>query len=132
VVLPERRTASTTGVVFKASAGAAAFTNQVRVTNLVRALDQFRDAGIWSIGLDGGAPSSLYDADLTSPLALVVGGEGEGLRRLTREHCDLLVRVPVLGNVQSLNASVAGAIAMYEVVRQRRGEGKQPIDPRVE
>ena len=87
--------------------------------NLARAMRDARDAGIWVVGLDGAAPRSLYSVALTVPLMLVLGSEGAGLRRLTRERCDLLVRLPMHGPVESLNAAVAGSIALYETVRQR-------------
>jgi 23S rRNA (guanosine2251-2'-O)-methyltransferase len=120
VILPERRAAPLSGTVAKASAGAVVFTPTARAPNLVGAMDRLRRSGVWTMGLDDSARVSIYEADLTAPLALVIGGESAGLRRLTREHCDSLLRIPMTGAVESLNASVAGAIAMYEVVRQRR------------
>jgi 23S rRNA (guanosine2251-2'-O)-methyltransferase len=119
VVVPERRSAALSGVVAKTSAGATNYLPAVSVPNLSRAMDEMRQAGLWTVGLDGEARQSLYEIDLTVPVALVLGGEGKGLRRLTRHHCDLLARLPMNGRVESLNASVAGSIAMYEVVRQR-------------
>lgn len=119
IILPQRRSAPLAGVVAKVSAGAMSYLPIAEVPNLARALDDLRAGGIWTVGLDGAADLSLYDADLTVPLALVLGAEGEGLRRLTREHCDFLVRLPMRGRVGSLNVSVAGGIAMYEVLRQR-------------
>lgn len=124
VVVPERRSAPVTGIVTKVSAGAVNHLPIVEVKNLSRALENIREAGIWVVGLDGLARDSLFGADLTVPLVLVLGSEGQGLRRLTREHCDLVLRLPMYGSVASLNASVAGSIAMYEVVRQR-----EPISP---
>jgi 23S rRNA (guanosine2251-2'-O)-methyltransferase len=119
IVLPERHSAPLSPTVAKSSAGALSFVRIARAPNLARALDQIRDSGLWIAGLSGDAHQSIYDADLTVPLALIVGSEGSGLRRLTRERCDLLLHVPMLGAVESLNASVAGALAMYEAVRQR-------------
>jgi len=119
VILPERRSAPLSGTVAKVSAGATNYLPILEVANLARALDEVRRAGIWLVGLDGSAPHTLYSADLRMPLALILGSEGSGLRRLTRQHCDLLVQLPMLGEIESLNAAVAGSIAMYEVVRQR-------------
>jgi 23S rRNA (guanosine2251-2'-O)-methyltransferase len=119
VVVPERRSAPLAGTVAKTSAGALSLLPILEVNNLVRALDALKRSGIWIIGLDAGAGLSLFDVDLNVPLVLVIGGEGEGLRRLTRERCDLLVRLPMRGSIESLNASVAGAVAMFECVRQR-------------
>lgn len=120
VVIPERRAASLTPAVAKSSAGAINYVPVVQVTNLARALDTMREEGIWVAGVDGSAQQSIFTADLDVPICLVVGSEGSGLRRLTRQHCDFLVRLPMLGHVESLNASVAGGIAMYEVLRQRQ------------
>jgi 23S rRNA (guanosine2251-2'-O)-methyltransferase len=119
VVVPDRRSAPLSGTVAKASAGAVNHLPILEVKNLVRALEEFKRAGIWVIGLDASAKVTLFDADLTVPIALAIGGEGGGLRRLTRERCDLLLRLPMRGAIESLNASVAGSIAMYEGVRQR-------------
>ncbi|MBV9280855.1 MAG: 23S rRNA (guanosine(2251)-2'-O)-methyltransferase RlmB [Chloroflexi bacterium] len=119
VIVPERRSAPLSGAVAKVSAGAVSHLPVAEVTNLARALDEVRHAGIWVVGLDGTAEATIFSLDLTIPLLLVIGGEGEGLRRLTRERCDFLARLPMLGPMESLNASVAGSIAMYEAVRQR-------------
>jgi 23S rRNA (guanosine2251-2'-O)-methyltransferase len=89
------------------------------VTNLARTLKGLQQDGIWLVGTAGEAQSDLYEADLTGPLALVMGGEGKGLRRLTRDHCDLLVSLPMRGVVESLNVSVAAGIVLYEALRQR-------------
>jgi 23S rRNA (guanosine2251-2'-O)-methyltransferase len=120
VLLPERRSASLAGAAARVSAGAVSYLQVVEVVNLARALDEVREAGIWVIGLDGSAAQTLFSVDLTVPLALVVGNEGTGLRRLTRQSCDYLVRLPMFGRVESLNAAAAGSIALYEVVRQRQ------------
>lgn len=123
VITPERRSAGgslVAGGIAKASAGAVSHVRIARVPNLVQALERLRRAGVWVAGLDGSAKTSIYDADLTVSVALVIGNEGNGLRRLTRESCDLLLTIPMFGEVRSLNASAAGAIAMYEAVRQRR------------
>ena len=96
----------------------------VRVTNLARTLRGLKDAGVWIYGAAGEAESVLYEADLSGPVALVLGGEGKGLRRLTREHCDGLMSIPLAGSVSSLNVSVATGICLFEVRRQRAGMGK--------
>ncbi|GAC1521534.1 MAG: 23S rRNA (guanosine(2251)-2'-O)-methyltransferase RlmB [Chloroflexota bacterium] len=120
VVVPERRSATRSGVVAKVSVGAASHVPVVEATNFSRALNEIREAGIWVVGLDGEALQTLFTVDLTEPVALVVGSEGAGMRRLTRQHCDFIAKLPVVGPIGSLNAAVAGAIAMYEVVRQRQ------------
>ena len=120
LLLPGRRTASVTPVVEKAAAGALAHLPVAEVGNLVRALGQLGEAGVWSLGLDGDAEVALADHPLAGePCVLVVGAEGAGLSRLTRERCDALVRLPMRGRVGSLNASVAAAVALYELRRQR-------------
>lgn len=119
VLLPERRSAPLSGTTAKASAGAMSQARIVRATNFARALSALRGAGLWVVGLDADGDRSLFSVDLTVPLVLVVGGEQSGLRRLSREQCDLLASLPLIGAVDSLNASVAGSIAMYEVIRQR-------------
>jgi len=120
VLLPERRAAGVTAVVEKASAGAARLLPIVRVTNLVRALNDMKATGAWVAGVENEPSASIYDrADLTMPLVLVLGSEGRGLGRLVRETCDLLVRLPMRGRVSSLNVAVAGSIILYEVLRQR-------------
>jgi 23S rRNA (guanosine2251-2'-O)-methyltransferase len=121
VIVPERGSAPRSGVVAKVSAGAMSHLPVVDVVNLVRAIEEMQKAGIWIVGLDGKASVVLYGIDLTTPVALVVGSEGRGLRRLTRDHCDIVARLPMPGPIESLNAAVAGAVAMYEVVRQRTG-----------
>ena len=89
------------------------------MTNLARTLRQLRDAGIWIYGASDAAEQGLYDTELTGPLALVLGGEGKGLRRLTREHCDYLLAIPMAGQVESLNVSVAAGVLLFEARRQR-------------
>ncbi|MBF0611668.1 MAG: 23S rRNA (guanosine(2251)-2'-O)-methyltransferase RlmB [Magnetococcales bacterium] len=119
VVLPKDRTAPLSGVAVKASAGAAERLDLVRVTNLARSLDQLREVGYWVIGLDGEASQSIGETNLKGGIALVLGGEGKGLRRLTREKCDTLAAIPMVGQTGSFNLSVAAAIALYECRRQR-------------
>jgi 23S rRNA (guanosine2251-2'-O)-methyltransferase len=121
VVVPKDRAVGITPVVRRASAGAVDRVPLVEVTNLARALRELKDAAVWLTGLAGEADASLYDMDLRGKVALVVGGEGEGMRRLTREACDHLARIPMPGGMESLNVSVATGIALFEAVRQRRG-----------
>jgi 23S rRNA (guanosine2251-2'-O)-methyltransferase len=90
------------------------------VVNIARAIEELKQVGVWTVGLAGDAPKSYSDIDLTLPTAFVVGGEGEGMRRLVRDRCDWLVSIPMRGHVQSLNVSVATGIALFEAVRQRR------------
>jgi 23S rRNA (guanosine2251-2'-O)-methyltransferase len=121
VVIPKDRAAAVDGVVRKVAAGAAEFVPVASVTNLARTLDMLKERGIWVVGTDGEAPQTLYEADLKRPLALVLGAEGSGMRRLTRERCDFLVRIPMAGQVESLNVSVAAGVALFEARRQRMG-----------
>jgi 23S rRNA (guanosine2251-2'-O)-methyltransferase len=116
--IPQRRGAQLTGVVAKVSAGALANLPVVRVVNIVQALEILKKNGFWVAGLDVDAPKYYYDADLRQQLAIVIGSEGGGMNRLTKEHCDFLVKIPLLGKAESLNASVAAGIMFYEVVRQ--------------
>ncbi len=120
VIRQTRRAASVGGAAAKASAGAAAWVSIADVVNISRALEELKQLGVWTVGLDAGAAAS-YDAiDFTLPTAVVLGAEGQGLRRLVREHCDTLVSIPMLGHVASLNVSVAAAVVLFEAVRQRR------------
>ena len=119
VVIPKDRAADLTGAVRKVACGAAESVPLVRVTNLARCLDKLQAAGLWLFGAAGEAREDLYAKDLTGPLALLVGSEGGGLRRLTRERCDFLVRLPMAGAVSSLNVSVATGICLFEIARQR-------------
>lgn len=119
VIIPERRSAGVTPVVAKVSAGAVEYVPVAQVTNLARTLDQLKAAGLWIVGADMDGRELHYQARLTGPLGVVVGGEGKGLGRLVGEKCDFKVRIPMRGQVNSLNAAVAGAILLYEVRRQR-------------
>jgi 23S rRNA (guanosine2251-2'-O)-methyltransferase len=121
VVLPKDRSAGLTPAARKIAAGGAESVPMVRVTNLARTLKSLQAAGVWTVGLAGEAEKTLWQLDLGGPLAIVMGSEGEGLRRLTREHCDHLARLPMLGSVESLNVSVATGVALYEALRQRGG-----------
>ncbi|KTD22768.1 tRNA/rRNA methyltransferase [Legionella lansingensis] len=119
VIIPKDRSANITPVVSKVACGAAESIPLVRVTNLVRAMEMIKQEGVWIYGAAGEVSDSLYNMDATMSLALAMGAEGEGLRRLTREHCDGLFALPMLGSVESLNVSVATGVCLYEVIRQR-------------
>ncbi len=119
VVIPKDRASGVTGIVVKASAGAIAHMPVARVTNLARALGELKDAGLWVAGADMSGDRAPWQVDFRGPTALVVGGEGPGVRRMVLEKCDFTVRIPMAGPLGSLNASVAGAILLYEVARQR-------------
>jgi 23S rRNA (guanosine2251-2'-O)-methyltransferase len=119
VIAPKDNSAGLTPVACKVASGAAETVPYIQVTNLSRTMDRLRQRGIWLVGAAGDARSELYAADLAGPIGLVMGSEGTGLRRLTRERCDLLVRLPMLGRVESLNVSVAVGVCLYEAVRQR-------------
>ena len=119
VIVPRDKSVGLTPVVRKVACGAAETVPLVAVTNLARTLRDLREAGIWLYGAAGEATDSLYQTRLTGPLGLVLGGEGKGLRRLTREHCDGLFAIPMAGTVESLNVSVATGIALFEARRQR-------------
>jgi 23S rRNA (guanosine2251-2'-O)-methyltransferase len=119
VIAPRDRAVGLTPVVHKVAAGAAETVPFVSVVNLARTLRGLKERGIWLVGTDDSATTTLYDVDLTGPLALVLGSEGEGMRRLTRECCDQLVSIPMAGAVESLNVSVATGVMLYEALRQR-------------
>lgn len=120
VIAPRDRAAGLTPVVRKVAAGAAETVPFISVVNLARTLRELKDRGVWLVGTDDAADKTLFEADLSGPLALVMGSEGEGMRRLTRECCDQLVSIPMAGAVESLNVSVAAGVVLYEAVRQRR------------
>ncbi len=119
VILPRDRTVGLTPTVCKVASGAVETVPLFRVTNLARTLRQLKAANIWIAGAEGEAEQTVFDADLSGPLALVMGAEGKGLRRLTRESCDFLVKLPMKGAVESLNLSVAAGVMLYEALRQR-------------
>jgi 23S rRNA (guanosine2251-2'-O)-methyltransferase len=119
IIIPEHRAAEVNATVVKTSAGASEHLLIARETNLTRAIDYLKKRQVWVIGLAGEAQTLYTQADLTGPLALVVGNEGKGISRLVREHCDLLIKLPMHGSINSLNAAIAGSIALYEALRQR-------------
>lgn len=119
VVIPRRRSVSLTSTVARISAGAVEYVPVARVANMVQTIEMLKKNGLWIVGADAGGPELYWQSRLDGPLALVVGGEDKGLGRLVKEKCDLLVRLPMMGSLNSLNASVAAALLMYEVLRQR-------------
>ncbi|MFZ5994737.1 MAG: 23S rRNA (guanosine(2251)-2'-O)-methyltransferase RlmB [Thermodesulfobacteriota bacterium] len=123
VVIPKDRSAQVTGTVEKVAAGALTYVPVAKVTNIVRALERLKEAGYWVIGTDAGADKTIYEADFKTNVALVIGSEAKGMRPLVRRYCDLMVSIPMLGKVSSLNAAVAGAIILFEIVRQRTAHG---------
>jgi 23S rRNA (guanosine2251-2'-O)-methyltransferase len=122
VVIPERRAAGLTDTVARASAGALAHLPIARVTNLVRAMEELKEAGYWLVGLDEAAEKSYTQVDYTSPVGIVLGGEGKGLHELTRKRCDFVVSLPTKGPVKSLNVSVAAGVVLFEALRQRNAQ----------
>jgi 23S rRNA (guanosine2251-2'-O)-methyltransferase len=120
VIIPKDRSVGLTATVAKVACGAAETVPLVMVTNLVRTLNFLKENNVWCIGLGGEAPTSLFEFDLTGPLALVLGGEGDGLRQLTVKTCDAQVSIPMQGALSSLNVSVAAGIAMFEALRQKK------------
>ena len=120
VVIPDRRAAAVTGTVTKASAGASEHLPIAKVTNISRSIEDLKENNIWTVGLDELAPQTYDSLDYNMDCALVLGGEGKGLHDLVKRKCDFLVSIPMLGKVPSLNVSVAAAVVLYEVVRQRR------------
>jgi len=122
VIIPRDRAAAITPAVRKVASGAAERVPVIQVTNLARTLRQLQSAGVWLLGTADGARDSLYNTDLDRPLAVVMGAEGTGLRHNTREQCDMLVRIPMAGEVESLNVSVAAGVVLYEALRQRQAQ----------
>ena len=129
IIIPKDRSAAPTPTVSKASAGALEHVRVARVVNMANTIKALKDKGFWIVGLDRDAERSLFAADLTGPLALVVGGEEKGVRPLVQKQCDLVVSIPQHGALNSLNASVAGAVAMYEVLRQRMASRQRTASP---
>ncbi|WP_010279537.1 23S rRNA (guanosine(2251)-2'-O)-methyltransferase RlmB [Paenibacillus senegalensis] len=126
VIIPKRRSAGLTATVSKISAGAVEYVPVAKVTNLVQTIDWLKEQGVWIAGADGSAQQTVFEADLTMPLAIVIGNEGKGIGRLVKEHCDFLVKLPMMGSIQSLNASVAASVLAYEALRQRMNLPSQP------
>ena len=119
VIFPKDKSADVNDVVRKVASGAAETVPWVRVTNLARTIESLKQAGVWVIGTDGDAEVTLYEQDLSGPCAMVLGSEGAGMRRLTRDLCDFIVKLPMAGAVSSLNVSVAAGVCLFEAVRQR-------------
>ena len=119
VIIPKRRSAGLTAIVAKTSAGAVSYLPVARVANLTALLKELKEEGLWVFGTAADGATSLYQADLKGPAAIVIGSEGDGMSRLVREQCDFLVSIPMRGQVNSLNASAAAAVVLYEAVRQR-------------
>lgn len=130
VVIPRHRAAGVTPATVKASAGAVEHLPVAEVTNMARCLDELKDMGLWAFGADAAGAVPYHEADWTGPTVLVVGGEGRGLPRLVREKCDLLVRIPMWGRINSLNVAAAGAVLLFEAARQRHlaGSGGPRVD----
>ena len=124
VVIPKRRSAGLTAVVEKTSAGAVSYLPVARVPNIPALLKELKERGLWIYGADAAGERSLYGTDLRGPAALVIGSEGDGMSRLTRESCDFLLSIPLRGRISSLNASAAAAVLLYEVLRQRAGQAR--------
>lgn len=120
VIVPKNRAAGLTAVVAKTSAGALNFTPVARVTNLAKTIEELKKEGIWFVCADMGG-TTMYDLNLKGPIGLVIGNEGEGVGRLVKEKCDMVASIPMKGNIDSLNASVAAGVLAYEIVRQRLG-----------
>ena len=118
VIIPKRRAVGLTSTVAKTSAGAINYTPVAKVTNIVRTIEEIKERGIWFVCADMGG-ETMYDLDLTGPMGLVIGNEGEGVSRLVREACDFTASIPMKGDIDSLNASVAAGVLAYEIVRQR-------------
>lgn len=125
VVVPKDNAASVTPVVRKVACGAVEAMPFIMVTNLARTLKQLQEWGLWIVGTTGEADQTVYEQDFKGPIALVMGAEGSGMRRLTKEHCDFLVKLPMAGTVSSLNVSVATGICLFEAVRQRQAGGQK-------
>lgn len=123
VVRQSRHAAPLGGAAAKAAAGAVSHVRIAEVVNVARAIEELKEAGVWTVGLAGDSPKRYDQLDLTVPTAFVLGAEGTGLRRLVRERCDWLVSIPMSGHVQSLNVSVAAGVALFEAVRQRQPKG---------
>ena len=118
VIIPKRRAVGLTAIVAKTSAGALNYTPVAKVTNLKQTMEELKEKGIWFVGADMGG-ETMYDLDLKGPIGLVIGSEGEGISKLVKEHCDFIASIPMKGEIDSLNASVAAGVLAFEIVRQR-------------
>lgn len=123
IIIPKRRNVGVTSVVYKTSAGAAEHMKIAKVNNINSAIDRLKENNIWIYGAEMEGKEYCFDADLTGPAALVIGSEGQGMSKLTKQKCDVLVKIPMIGKISSLNASVAGGIIMYEILKQRIKRG---------
>ena len=121
VIIPKRRSVSLNSTVAKISVGAVEYVKVAQVTNIAETLKKFHEMDLKIIGSDMSGAQNFFDADLSGGIVLIIGNEGKGMRRLTKENCDLLIKIPMRGKINSLNASVAGAVLMYEIFRQRQG-----------
>ncbi len=119
VIIPKRRNVGVTPTVYKTSAGAVEYMKISKVTNINNVIDKLKEKGIWIYGADMCGNDYCFDVSLSGPIALVIGSEGRGISKLTKNKCDVLVKIPMLGNITSLNASVAGGMLMYEILKQR-------------
>jgi 23S rRNA (guanosine2251-2'-O)-methyltransferase len=119
VIIPKRRAAGLTSTVAKTSAGAVNYVPVARVSNLSQAIEKLKEVGFWVVGTDGQTKQTVYEVDASLPLVIIVGNEGQGISRLVKSHCDWLVKLPMYGRLNSLNAAVAASVVMYEIVRQR-------------
>ena len=120
VIIPKNRSVALNSTVAKVSAGAVEYTYVAKVSNISQTLDKLKKKGLWIVGTDISAAQNHYECDLKGPLGIVIGSEGSGMSRIVRESCDFLVKIPMIGEIESLNASVAAGILMYEALRQRR------------
>ena len=119
VIIPKRRAVAVTEIVSKVSVGATEYMPIARVNNINETIRELKEKGVWIVGTDGSADTLYYEQDLTGPIAIVVGSEGRGMNKLTMKNCDFLVKIPMMGKITSLNASVSGGIVMFEVLKQR-------------
>lgn len=119
VIIPKRRASGVTEVVVKTSVGATEYVPIVRVNNINETIRQLKESGVWIVGTDGSANVTYYDQDMTGPIAIIIGSEGRGMSKLTMENCDFLVKIPMMGKITSLNASVSGGIVLFEALKQR-------------
>jgi 23S rRNA (guanosine2251-2'-O)-methyltransferase len=120
VIIPKRRSVGLTATVSKTSAGAVEYIPVARVTNIAQTIELLKEQGVWIAGADGSAERSVYETDVSLPIAVVIGNENQGIGRLIKEKCDFLIKLPMFGQINSLNASVAAGVIMYEIVRQRQ------------